>query len=425
MRLSDIKDEAERRKTAGLLYYDEYERAINTGLPESEVLEQLVTMHLNDAISGAAPQSLEKVQPKKREFLWYPYIPKSEYTVIFAESGIGKSFACLAIAAARSKGEKLPGETIAAPPSNTLYITSEDDAEDLKERISGTGADFSRIFYLDRESSLGIDFSDENIDTMQKYITACNAELVIVDPWQAFIGENIDTNRQNQMRAVLQKISVLAKQTGCAIMLVSHVNKRERRESINNAPTGSGELINACRSALTIMHENSFTEETRNKRLLIQTKSSHAAPGRTVRYDLTGGRVKWDGFSDVDRWTVDYAAQNKLNLQDAAAKQRRSRSDFSDLKRAIMQLAARIPQGQDTIKVLYTDIEEATEKGKKVWNAPANADKIDKSGAIAAIKTELYNDYDIAIACISNKNIRSDISKKSGKGISITRMEDD
>ena len=365
MRLCDIQDEDERRTAAGSTWYDEYEQMKALGHEPGEILDVLVKTHLNDVIPFTGPQSLEEVQPKKREFLWYPYIPKSEYTVIFAESGIGKSFACLAIAAARSKGEKLPGETIAAPPSNTLYITSEDDAEDLKERISGTGADFSRIFYLDRESSLGIDFSDENIDTMQKYITACNAELVIVDPWQAFIGENIDTNRQNQMRAVLQKISVLAKQTGCAIMLVSHVNKRERRESINNAPTGSGELINACRSALTIMHENSFTEETRNKRLLIQTKSSHAAPGRTVRYDLTGGRVKWDGFSDVDRWTVDYAAQNKLNLQDAAAKQRRSRSDFSDLKRAIMQLAARIPQGQDTIKVLYTDIEEATEKGKR------------------------------------------------------------
>ena len=90
-----------------------------------------------------------------------------------------------------------------------------------------------------------------------------------------------------------------------------------------------------------------------------------------------------------------------------------------------MQLAAKIPQGQDTIKVLYTDIEAATEKGLKVWNAPADAQKIDKSGAIAAIKTELYNDYDIAVACIRDKNIRSDISKGSGKGISITRMEDD
>lgn len=49
MRLCDIQDEAERRKIAGLWYYDEFQRAINSGLPERDVLDELVKLHFNDS----------------------------------------------------------------------------------------------------------------------------------------------------------------------------------------------------------------------------------------------------------------------------------------------------------------------------------------------------------------------------------------
>lgn len=415
------------------LYPTEFDGLISEGKTEKNAFTKLFAKHKDDIINlQNGPKTLENVSEAKREFIWYPYIPLSEYTVLFADSGIGKSYACLAIAAALSKGECLPGETACKPPRNTLYITSEDDASDLKYRLRNSGADFNRIHYLDRESSLGIDFSLENIDTLRFYIESTEAKLVIIDPWQAFIGANVNTNAQNEMRTVLQRISVLAKQTGCAIILLSHVNKRERRENINNAATGSAELINACRSALTILYENSFTEETRNIRLLVHTKSSHAAPGETIRFDLSDGIVKWAGFSDVDRWTVDFASSNKMNLQDAAAKQRRSRSDFSDLKRVICQLAAKIPDDKSEIRILYSDIEDATEKGVKIWNAPANAAKIDKSGAIASIKSELAYDYGIFISFPKDssgnlKSIRSDINKKKNaeRGIILRREENE
>lgn len=50
MKLSDIKDEKERRITAGLLYGEEYERAISAGHSPEDVITQLVKMHFNDEI---------------------------------------------------------------------------------------------------------------------------------------------------------------------------------------------------------------------------------------------------------------------------------------------------------------------------------------------------------------------------------------
>ena len=110
-------------------------------------------------------------------------------------------------------------------------------------------------------------------------------------------------------------------------------------------------------------------------------------------------------------------------MQDAAAQQRRSRSDFGELKRAITTLSERIPEGKDKIYVLYSEIEAASDKGEKIWNAAANSGKIDKSGCIAAVKSELFMDFNIALTCMTTKNIRSSLSGKSGKGIEIQRIE--
>ena len=46
----------------------------------------------------------------KTEFVWYPYIPVGDYSVLMADGGTGKTILCCGIAAAISKGEALPGD---------------------------------------------------------------------------------------------------------------------------------------------------------------------------------------------------------------------------------------------------------------------------------------------------------------------------
>jgi len=245
----------------------------------------------------------------RTRFLWTPYLPIGDYSVVMADGGTGKTILCCGIAAAISTGTPLPGE-LPEPGEgegkNVLIISGEDSGEVLKERLELSGADTDRIYIIDRSDSIGITFSDgyeKFVATIRKYHPA----LVVIDPWHNFLGEQIDISRVNALRPVLQKMSNMAKQCDCAIIMVSHVNKRAQAENANNAATGSVDFINASRSAMRLI----FDETDDTCRILVHTKSNYADYGQSVRYRIEGGGLVWDGFSDITRATLEQAARQR------------------------------------------------------------------------------------------------------------------
>ncbi|MDE7094398.1 MAG: AAA family ATPase, partial [Oscillospiraceae bacterium] len=47
-------------------------------------------------------------EKKDIRYVWYPYIPAGDYTVLMAAGGTGKTYFACGIAATISKGEALP-----------------------------------------------------------------------------------------------------------------------------------------------------------------------------------------------------------------------------------------------------------------------------------------------------------------------------
>ena len=239
-------------------------------------------------------------------FLWFPYLPIGDYTVMMADGGTGKTVLCCGIAAAVSRGKHLPGEEFDGEGQNVLMISAEDSGEILKKRLSLSGADLNRVFILDRSDSIGMSFSDgyeEFADTVKAYKPA----LVIIDPWHNYLGDRVDMNRANAIRPVFQKLSNLTKMCDCAMILVSHVNKRAQGENANYAATGSNDLTNAARSAVRVI----FDEMDEDCRIMVHTKTNYAAYGQSVKYRIVDGGVKWEGFSDVTRQTLEAAARRQ------------------------------------------------------------------------------------------------------------------
>lgn len=239
-------------------------------------------------------------------FLWFPYLPIGDYTVMMADGGTGKTVLCCGIAAAVSRGKHLPGEEFDGEGQNVLMISAEDSGEILKKRLSLSGADLNRVFILDRSDSIGMTFSDgyeEFADTVKAYKPA----LVIIDPWHNYLGDRVDMNRANAIRPVFQKLSNLTKMCDCAMILVSHVNKRAQGVNTNYAATGSNDLTNAARSAVRVI----FDEIDEDCRIMVHTKTNYAAYGQSVKYRIVDGGVKWEGFSDVTRQTLEAAARRQ------------------------------------------------------------------------------------------------------------------
>ena len=258
-------------------------------------------------------------------FVWTPYIPIGDYTVLMADGGTGKTIFCCGIAASISRGECLPSTsaTEQTTPANALIISAEDRGELLKKRLVSSGADLNRVYILDCMDSEGMDFTsnyDDFMDTIKRY----SPKLVIIDPWHAFLGANVDINRVNAVRPVFQRLANMAKSCECGMILVSHVNKRSQSENANNAATGSTDFINAARSAMRVIFNDDPAEK--DTRIIVHTKSNYAEAGKSIKFRITkDGGCQWAGFSDITRRTLEDAARfrktptemlNRENTQD-------------------------------------------------------------------------------------------------------------
>lgn len=239
-------------------------------------------------------------------FVWYPYIPIGDYTVLMAPGGTGKTYFVCGIAAALSTGNKLPGDEAHAA-ANVLLISAEDRGELLKKRLRASGADLDHVFILDCRDSVGLNFTT-GIDAFKALIREHNPALVVVDPWHGFLGEDVDINRVNAVRPCFQKLANIAKDCGCGMILVSHVNKRSQGENVNFAATGSTDFVNAARSALYCI----FDEEDPDGRIVVHSKTNYAAYGQSVKFRINeDGGLVWNGFSDIDRSTMEQAARQR------------------------------------------------------------------------------------------------------------------
>jgi len=122
-----------------------------------------------------------------------------------------------------------------------------------------------------------------------------HAKLVIIDPVQAFLGADVDMNRANEVRPIFRSLGDIAQATGCAIVLIGHLNKAAGTQSTYRG-LGSIDITAAVRSLLFIgkLKDNPTT------RVLIHEKSSLAPPGQSLAFSLGDEKgFEWIGAYDI------------------------------------------------------------------------------------------------------------------------------
>ena len=122
-----------------------------------------------------------------------------------------------------------------------------------------------------------------------------NAKLVIIDPVQAFLGADVDMNSANEVRPIFRSLGDIAQATGCAIVLIGHLNKAAGTQSTYRG-LGSIDITAAVRSLLFIgkLKDNPTT------RVLIHEKSSLAPPGQSLAFSLGDEKgFEWIGAYDI------------------------------------------------------------------------------------------------------------------------------
>ena len=166
--------------------------------------------------------NMGEVTRQEVDWLYYPYLPFGKISIVQGDPGEGKTLLMMSIIARLSRGEPLFSEAFGREPMTCIYQTAEDGLGDtIKPRLEDAGADCSRVFVVN-EDKAALTFTDERIEAA---IAATGARLLILDPLQAYLGAQVDMHRANEVRPAFHALAGIAQRTGCAIVLVGHMNK--------------------------------------------------------------------------------------------------------------------------------------------------------------------------------------------------------
>ena len=245
-----------------------------------------------DAEREAPIRYFSEVRVREVDWLWHPYIPFGKITVIQGDPGDGKTTLILNIAALLSRGLPMPESTDYSLPTSVLYQSAEDGAEDtLKPRLMSAGADCSQIAFID-ESECGLTLNDVRIENA---IKATKARLLVLDPLQAYLGEGNEMNRADGVRPMLKQLAAVAERTGCAIVIVGHMNKASGSKSIYRG-LGSIDITAVARSVLLVGRIKNDTPV----RVMAQLKNSLAKEGTPIAFEINeDSGIRWIGEYDI------------------------------------------------------------------------------------------------------------------------------
>ena len=246
------------------------------------------------------------------KWLWYPYIPYGKLTLVQGDPGEGKTSLVLKLAAILSHGGVMPDGIMEASPQKIIYQAAEDSPSDtIKPRLLHYGADCENIAFIEETGDYHMRLEENDL---LDAIDGIGARLLVFDPIQAFI------NRESDGTGIRQKMTILsqvAEKSGCAIIMIGHMNKKENGKELYRG-LGSIDIVAAARSVITI----SRAEEKSSARIIRHTKSSLTHSGSDFGFEISeDGDIEWIGVIENEADEVAEQARQRLGIKAEKAKE--------------------------------------------------------------------------------------------------------
>ena len=258
--------------------------------PSYEILVRLATIYRvsTDYLLGCESKRTVDVS-KEVDWLWYPYIPYGKITILQGDPGEGKSTMMMQLAALITTGKAMPDGSGDKIPGNVIYQAAEDGIEDtIKPRLEAAGADCSRIAFLEQPDEEPILLNDTRL---AQAIEGTQAKLLVIDPLQAYLRMDSEMQRTNSVRSVLTNLAKVAERTGCAVVLIGHMNKSNRTKGIYRG-LGSIDIAAVARSILLVGRDRNIP----HYRVMLQIKNNLAPEGKAYVFELhPNSGFRWIG----------------------------------------------------------------------------------------------------------------------------------
>jgi hypothetical protein len=261
--------------------------------------------NLDHAAHVAGAVRLAQIAPTATRWLWPRRIPLGRITLLVSDPGLGKSLLTLDIAARVSAGIPWPDEPQAqnvgpkaegsassdAPPSplrlppsigcltpsSVLLLNAEDDlAETIRPRLEAHGADCDKILAVSNipgENAADVPRTfalNRDLARLQNLLDAIpDCRLMVIDPISAYLGGTSEHSNAD-VRTLLAALADLARQRHLAVLMVSHLRKKEGA-AVYRA-MGSLAFVAAARAVWMLSRDATDC----NKRLMLPLKNNLA-----------------------------------------------------------------------------------------------------------------------------------------------------
>lgn len=299
---------------------------------------------LADILKGAPvvrPQGLvlvraSKVKPRETDWL-FPGIPFGSLTILAGNPGDGKTTIAVSWCAAASRSGIV-----------SIFATAEDSiSTTLKPRLDAAGADSERILFVHVNTEEGYERGivlPDDIPDLESRVSEFGARLLVVDPLAAHLGGDINSHRDQDVRRALAPLARLAEATGCAVVVIAHLNK-SAETTVFGRVGGSIGITAAARSIFVTGGDPEDPEGV--SRVLVHAKCNLAPLESPQRYAIEGRDTEGIQTSAI-RWLGD-----ATGISVASILGRDSDEERGQLAEAKTFLAVELAEGPVATKELF------------------------------------------------------------------------
>ncbi len=257
--------------------------------------------------NGARYVTLSSVEPERVDWLWPNRLPFGKLVLLDGDPALGKSTLSLTLAAHVTTGTPWPDGTD-CPIGDVVLLSAEDGrADTIRPRLDVANADPERVHAFTSVPYITEDGTQRtrpptlaDVDYLRGIVKHTKARLVIVDVLMAYLPGQVDSHRDQDVRAVLHRLGSLADETMCTVLLLRHLNKTSGGNAVYRGG-GSIGIVGAARAGYLVAPDPD--DETGQTIVLACVKNNLAAmpPSLNYRLETASGshvaRVVWCGES--------------------------------------------------------------------------------------------------------------------------------
>ena len=241
-------------------------------------------------------------KPKQRQWLVGGVFPMAQPSLIAAAGGVGKSFLLLSLAReiAANDGTYLNAPALfggfLAAQGVAVYLTAEDDAIEIHNRLIALGPIPNRLYVLplpDAGGAISLFAPDRMtkaasttqawVDLERQFREMVELKLVVFDPLQPLCA--LDLNVPENAQFVCSRLAALAASTGASVIVSHHFAKREAwtPEQAREAIRGTGGLVDGMRSVYALWQAREDNAKAVLKTLHLPHKRGSVVFGAVVK----------------------------------------------------------------------------------------------------------------------------------------------